>query len=338
MVKEEIRIERVIIHILDATVGMPVLSDTEIDFGSDFADFLKEHIYKIASGDDSKQCRFYEESEIFTMLEEYREEDFVKISKEIAESLYSIMNSNVEIPSADLVVVYFRDRDDRYLGILKMNLRSEYTHRTATVGEENVNEIVKFKAIFPSESQKLTEAAIIRMSDCSIRLIEKKYEVNGEKTNYFSYLFLKCNSSLSPKTKLSIVTKAIEHVQKDNLDEYTACEAHMKAKSIIQEELEKNGGFVVEDLADRVFEGDLTMRNDFQEKMEKYDMVKQEVVPQNENTIRKYQKQCLYTDTGIEIKIPMDQYKDTKSVEFLTNDDGTVSVLIKNIGHLMAKY
>ena len=282
----------------------------------------------------------YTNSRFSSYRKKYREasEGSWIISKGIAESLYSIMNSNVEIPSADLVVVGFRDRDDRYLGILKMNLRSEYTHRTATVGEENVNEIVKFKAIFPSESQKLTEAAIIRMSDCSIRLIEKKYEVNGEKTNYFSYLFLKCNSSLSPKTKLSIVTKAIEHVQKDNLDEYTACEAHMKAKSIIQEELEKNGGFVVEDLADRVFEGDLTMRNDFQEKMEKYDMVKQEVVPQNENTIRKYQKQCLYTDTGIEIKIPMDQYKDTKSVEFITNDDGTVSVLIKNIGHLMAKY
>ena len=34
-----------IIHILDSMVGMPVLSDTEIDFGSDFADFLKEHIF-----------------------------------------------------------------------------------------------------------------------------------------------------------------------------------------------------------------------------------------------------------------------------------------------------
>ena len=80
------------------------------------------------------------------------------------------------------------------------------------------------------------------------------------------------------------------------------------------------------------------MRNEFQERMEHYDMVKQEVTPQNETTVRKYQKQCLYTDTGIEIKIPMERYKDSNSVEFITNPDGTVSVLIKNIEHLAAKY
>jgi ribosomal protein L32E len=66
-------------------------------------------------------------------------------------------------------------------------------------------------------------------------------------------------------------------------------------------------------------------------------MVKEEIQPQSENTVRKYQTQHLYTDTGIEIKIPMNQYKNPKSVEFITNPDGTVSVLIKNIEHLEAK-
>ena len=339
MVKEEIRIEKIIVHILDSTVGMPVLSDTEIDFGSDFADFIKEHIYKVSSGDDVRTCSFYEnESEICQMLREYRDEDFINLSKKLAESLYTIMNSNVDIPSADLVIVRFRDRDHEYLGILKINLRSNYTHRTSAVGEGNANQIVKYKAVFPTESQRLTEAAIIRLSDLQIRLVEKKYEINGEKVNYFSYLFLKCNSSLSPKTKLNIVTRAIERVQDDNLDEYTACEAKMRAKCIIQEELENNGGFVVESLADRIFDEQPQMRNEFQERMEHYDMVKQEVTLQNETTVRKYQKQCLYTDTGIEIKIPMERYKDSNSVEFITNPDGTVSVLIKNIEHLAAKY
>lgn len=339
MVKEEIRIEKVIIHILDSMVGMPVLSDTEIDFGSDFADFLKEHIYKISSGDDVRTCRFYEnESEVYQALQEYNDDAFIPFSKQLAESLYKIMNSNVDIPSADLAIVRFKDRDDEYLAILKIDLRANYTHRTSVVGEGNANEIVKFKAVFPTESQRLCEAAIIRLKDFQVRLVEKKYEINGEKVNYFSYLFLKCNSSLSPKTKLNIVTKAIEKVQNDNLDEYTATEAKMRAKSIIRQELEKNGGFVVEDLADKVFEEQPDMRNAFQEKMEKYDMVKQEVIPQNETTVRKYQKQYLYTDSGIEIKIPMDCYQDADRVEFITNPDGTVSVLIKNIGHLEAKY
>ena len=112
----------------------------------------------------------------------------------------------------------------------------------------------------------------------------------------------------------------------------------MQAKAIIQEELAQNGGFVVEELADKVFEEQADLRNAFQEQMEKYDMVRQEVIPQSEATTRKYQKQHLLTNTGIEIKIPMEQYRDVGSIEFITNEDGTISLLIKNIEHLEAKY
>ena len=75
----------------------------------------------------------------------------------------------------------------------------------------------------------------------------------------------------------------------------------------------------------------------FMESMEKYDLATESVHPQDENTIKKYERQCLTTDTGIEIRIPMDQYKDPNSVEFVTNSDGTTLIKIKNIGHLSVK-
>ncbi len=340
MNKEDIRIKNVIVHILDSTIGMPVLSDAELEYGSEIAEFLKEHIAKISSGDDAKECYFYkEESEVFHMLEEYADENFVEISKDIASLLYEIMNSNIDIPAADLMVVRFRESDDEYLALLKMNYKTLYTHRTMTLedGGGNSNEIIRHKSILPSESQRLTEAAIIRLDDLSLQVIEKKYEVNGEKTNYFSFLFLKCSAHLSHKSKLSIVSRAVESVQKEGFDESERFEKQMRAKSIIQEEIEEKGGFVVEELADKIFEEQPELKVAFQDKMEKYDMVKEEIQPQSENTVRKYQSQHLYTDTGIEIKIPMDQYKNPHSVEFITNQDGTVSVLIKNIEHLEAK-
>ena len=111
----------------------------------------------------------------------------------------------------------------------------------------------------------------------------------------------------------------------------------MRAKKIMQEEIEENGGFVVEEIAEKIFDDQPELKVAFQDKMEKYDMVKEKIEPQSENTVRKYQSQHLFTDTGIEIKIPMEQYKNPRSVEFITNPDGTVSVLIKNIEHLEAK-
>ena len=340
MNKEDIRIKHVIVHILDSTIGMPVLSDTELEYGSEVAEFLKEHISRISSGDDAKECRFYkEQSEVYQMLDSYTDENFVEISKDIAAMLYEIMNSNIDIPAADLMVVRFKEGEDEYLALLKMNYKSLYTHRTMALedGEGNSNEIIRHKSILPSESQRLTEAAIIRLDDLALWVIEKKYEVNGEKTDYFSFLFLKCSAHLSHKSKLSIVSRAVESIQKEGYDETERFEKQMRAKSIIQEEIEENGGFVVEELAEKIFDEQPELKVAFQDKMEKYNMVKEEIQPRSENTVRKYQSQHLYTDTGIEIKIPMEQYKDPKSVEFITNPDGTISVLIKNIEHLEAK-
>ena len=53
---------------------------------------------------------------------------------------------------------------------------------------------------------------------------------------------------------------------------------------------------------------------------------------------RKYQTQHLLTDTGIELKIPMDQYRDHERVEFITEADGSISVLLRRIGHIQAKF
>jgi hypothetical protein len=340
MNKEDIRIRNVIVHIMDPTIGMPVLSDTELEYGSEIAEFLKEHIVKISSGDDAKECRFYkEESEIYRMLNAYSDEDFVAVSKEIAGLLYDIMSGNIDIPPADLMVVRFREGEEEYLALLKMNYKAFYTHRTMAAGdgEGNSNEIIRHKSILPSESQRLTEAAVIRLNDLALQVIERKYEVNGEKTNYFSFLFLKCSAHMSHKSKLAIVSRAVESVQKEGFDETERFEKQMRAKSIIQEEIEEKGGFVVEELAEKIFEQEPELKVAFQDKMEKYDMVKEEIQPRSDNTVRKYQSQHLYTDTGIEIKIPMEQYKNPQSVEFITNPDGTISVLIKNIEHLEAK-
>ena len=74
MQKEDIRLRQVIIHIMDSTMGMPVLSDQVIDFGSDFGDFLRAHIFRLLESDDMKKCSFDEDSKVQAELEAYNEE------------------------------------------------------------------------------------------------------------------------------------------------------------------------------------------------------------------------------------------------------------------------
>lgn len=79
------------------------------------------------------------------------------------------------------------------------------------------------------------------------------------------------------------------------------------------------------------------MQSEFDDKMEKYHLSYDTIEPKNEQTIKKFQKQHLTTDTGIEISIPMEEYKNPDHVEFITNEDGTISVWIKNIGQLVSR-
>ena len=47
MKRDDIIIQKAIIHILDGSVGMPVLSDRELECGPDLYDFFRAHLEKI---------------------------------------------------------------------------------------------------------------------------------------------------------------------------------------------------------------------------------------------------------------------------------------------------
>jgi len=85
---------------------------------------------------------------------------------------------------------------------------------------------------------------------------------------------------------------------------------------------------------DKIFKEHPQMKEEVQEKLEKYNLTEATIEPQNPLTTKKFTKQHLMTDTGIELKIPMEEYNNK---EFITNPDGTISVLIKNIGSIESK-
>lgn len=336
MKSEDMILKAAIVHILDSSVGIPVLSDTPMEIGPDFSDFLKAHIEKITESDDVKHCQFSDSSEAKELLEQCNPETFVETSKKLAEKLYDIMNSNIDIPAADIVMAVFGCGGCDYLAFLKMNYKTSYTHATREAEGGNRNDIILQRALLPAQGQKLSEAFVVNLSNGELLLAEKKYEVNGEKRFYFSELFLECHAPLSQKSKLDIVTKAVEQVAHKYYGEEDA-EKKMEIKNIICTELEEEGELKVPALREKVFKDNPEMLEALDEKLDKYNMSYETVQPKNEQTIKKFQKQHLTTDTGIEITIPMEEYRNPDHVEFITNMDGTISVLIKNIGVLSSR-
>lgn len=334
---DDIIIRKGVVHILDGELGYPVFSEEMLELSPDINDFFRKHIYKLIGGDDMKKCYFPEEedSKVYALVKEFTEENMLQISKSLTEHLYEIMNANTGIPSADLGIITFQAKGRRYLSLLKMNYKESYVHMTKAEEAGNVNHIIKYQATLPGSGSKLSEAVIIDLEDYTVQIVEKKYEVNGEKTNYLSELFLKCKAAMSDKTKLAVVTRAVEQVNKKHFAEEPV--RQMEAKRIIKKEIENTGSIKVEDISNKIYGDAPDIKEEFDAKMEKYHMEKAEVKPQNEQTTKKFEKQYLKTDTGIEINIPMEQYQDANQVEFITNSDGTISVLIKNINKILTK-
>ena len=47
--------------------------------------------------------------------------------------------------------------------------------------------------------------------------------------------------------------------------------------------------------------------------------------------VRRMEKQSLRSAGGVEIKVPVNVYRDESALEFIRNPDGSMSLLIKNI-------
>ena len=88
---------------------------------------------------------------------------------------------------------------------------------------------------------------------------------------------------------------------------------------------------------DEVFENNIDAKNEFKESIMKKGIDKKEFQIQNRNSFRKLERQTIKTDTGIEINIPLEQYEDRERLEFITNPDGTISILIKNVSKIVGR-
>lgn len=335
MKKDDIILLKAVDHILDGAAGFPVLSDTELELNPDFCDFVKAHLEKVTEGDETKTCEFTEESQMGQYLKtEFSPEGFVDGSRRIANHLYGFLNANPDIPSADLLVSLFRHGGEEYLGILKMNYKSSYTHLTRSEEDgAHANMIIRQEALLPSAGQKLQEAAVISLSDFSIRLAERKYEVNGEKVNYLSRLVLECRGPMSTKHQLRAVEKAVQQIDRKYYPEEDL-ERKMQVKQVLCQELEERGGIQVEAVKEKLYSSNEEMRREFEETMEEHHLQEAVIAPQNPSTVARIQRQVLTTDTGIELKIPTAQLGENGNVEFITQPDGHITVVIKNISAL----
>ncbi len=167
-------------------------------------------------------------------------------------------------------------------------------------------------------------------------LIEKRIKHNGSFANYFSENLLQVKPEQSVKKSIKMMEQTAQKIADNfNQDDFAF---HAKMKAAIYKNLEEDQELSPEKLADQLFDSNLTARLNFIDDLKETipESIKVSDIDHSRQT-KKLENQKLSLSNGIELLVPNHIYQDAESVEFIQNQNGTYSILIKNIEDIQSK-
>ena len=326
----EIIIHQAILHVLDTTLDAPVLSGGGMELTAEKTAYLQNHIEKLLASDEIRQCRPLPDSAFRNELE--HNQDFIDLSCRIAGVLFDYMHAHTTIPGADLAVVDFTRDGAPWLGILKLNYKNGYTHYTETVEGAPVNSIIQQRACLPTQSGKVEEGALVNLTDYSMRLLEKKYDIDGHKEFYLSSVVFQYTQAEPEKKKLQAIQEAAAQAVKDAYEDEPHADAQV-AMLIANQAADNDNQVSVEQVRQQLAEEYPLAAVPFDDYVEKSEVLEEAAAPVTVTParIRRKESRSIRTANGIEVKIPTELLNSDSELEFLHDPDGSVSLLIKNV-------
>lgn len=337
MPNNNVFVKKIIVHILDRSAGMPVLSEAEHPLDEDINQFMIKRIMKALQDPELKEAKFNKNSSTMILIKNTSAniDNFCSATKEIANLFYEMINQHSEIPSGDLVCCLYYFNDIKHLGIFKFNYRSSYIHFVNNSDKGIVNSIIKQKTALPSINQKVQEAILINLTDYNIKMIERKYLIDDENKFYISPKILKCSSDISDREKIKIFNKVTKKIINNCYEEDYSILPEIKNE--ISKDIEKNNELNIGRIAEKFFKDSPDIKEEYISKIEE-EGIKGRIFKVNEKLNKQnFKKQKMITDAGIEIQIPLENFNNKEKLEFINNPDGTISIIIKNIKQISHK-
>ncbi len=324
-----INFNHTIIHVLDLSLHMPVLSTNLLVLSDETESFITKHLVKIFDNTASCRASFTENAELLQLLNTTLTKDsFYELSCSMANKYYRYMTEYGNIPAGDLIITHFTLNDEPFIAALKLNYKEAFTHHVETNSEGTTTKIIKHKGIFPSGSKQIEEGAIINLNNFEVVMLDQS------KGNYLPLLF-DCQTNLSVKETLQVVEKIAAEVIETHYDNQT--EALSELKNNISVSLFETQTIPIQEVLQKTFGAHEDVYENCMEKLEEVGLKETTIEVSDTKLTNKFASHRLKTDTGIELKFPIPLFKNPDYIEFINNPDGTLSIMIKNISQITNK-
>ncbi len=326
-------ISNAILHTVGNSAAQTHYSDVELEVDSETViEYVGKQVRRLLRNAAAKDATFTAQSPVYQLVKAFQREEipFRDMARGLCERLAAIMDGNDNIPPADILTAFFDHGKNSYIAIVKLNYGECFTqYRRTSADGKTVNAIVKNTVVLPLSAGKVEEACLIPYDPMVLRILEKSHVIQGEPVNYFSKLFLECETRMSQKEAAEAIQEIADEITAKHFDGNVEMAAKIKTELLVEaERVEEQDGLILEGVVQRAFGENDAAQKEFVSLAKEYGLPHQIMLDkpliQKEFKVQRYK-----AENGVELKFPSELVHDPDQLRLVTNPDGSISITFR---------
>ncbi len=323
-------INKILMHMLDFEHRKIYHSTDFVDMNETSIDYYRKKVEKALNSPSLKELTVGSLHEMMLRSEKMIEsdEEFIKQAHEMTDKLFALGSVIEEMPNSNVLFVDCYKNGERYVTALKLNYR--YIPMSV-IDEENIR--ITKKQVLPTIGSPVDEAIVVNVDAKKLFLIEKKYMIDGKMDFYLNAQWIKGEEKLTDKQKMSTMKKVVRKM--DDIYNVNDGKALPLMKHEIQERIDTNQPVKPLEIVKKVLESDGQAQEESEIMMKDLGIDEEDRI--ESLSLTSMDKCKLVLDDDIEISLPIEEYLSGDKVEKVKQEDGTYSILLKDVNEVIVK-
>ncbi|MGN0776509.1 MAG: nucleoid-associated protein [Candidatus Ventricola sp.] len=327
-------IARAAVYIYDGSPASPIFPARPGKPADETGAYLSAIADKLANSDTSRTTCVEPGSAQEELLRRFGYTPFGEAADALMRGMDESMQA-LEIPRAgfDMVIFSFDRDNDPHLCVAQLPYRRAMVHQIEMEDEQANTQIQEHGYVLPLSGSKAFSGFVVNLSTGDIRLRDTAVLTNVGNRMLFSEALFAMAQTRTTKEAVQMVSEMIAQAAPPDMTEQ---ELRPAVKRAMARSIEEKGVIDVQDVAEEVFRSDPEREAIIEEVSRQ--MQEEAVAPvipvENKRVMTQLAKLKIRTDNGISISLPRTLADDENSFAVVSNDDGTMSIIISRVQEL----
>lgn len=332
MKSSEVEIMKCFLCTVDRSLPFPNYNEIKIDEEDAIYPYIQKLVASNLQNAAAMEADFEEGSYLDTAVTD-DPDDLELFVNAVTDTVYELVRDNAELSSGSGIFAFCIVEEQPYIAFFKMKFQERFVCRVAEDGK--VSWVMNSK-IMPLCTQKEYDFFLINILDRKVKLSDVENYIDDCKVNYLAEYVLKLKAKPSEKEKVEIIKETTLETIRECYEEKEVPQKIMEYRTEVAEHVGQTGRVSVAQIEQKVFSDNEKAADRYRERLEE-ERIAREPMPVSKKTERQFtKKQKIVTDNGIELLVPVEYLKNADYVEYVQDEEGNISIIIKSVHAIQA--